>query len=129
MTQDKKTMDNGMDWEHRLLCSDGGCIGIIGMDGRCKECGKMFKGKLPENFGVKSEAEIKKSDLKKMNQGNLLDTENNVESQGKEAGDEQEEIDSNWENRILCEDETCIGVVGPDGKCNECGKPYEKNKT
>jgi len=128
MTKDKKTMENSIDWEQRTLCSDGGCIGIVGIDGRCKECGKIFKGKLPENFGLNPKDKIKKSDLIKLNQGNLLDTENNVESRGKEVSDEQEEIDSNWENRILCKDETCIGVVGQDGKCNECGKPYEKNE-
>ncbi|MGV8057666.1 MAG: hypothetical protein AB2L12_06560 [Smithellaceae bacterium] len=29
-----------------------------------------------------------------------------------------------WENRTLCIDESCIGVIGLDGKCTECGKPY-----
>ncbi len=29
-----------------------------------------------------------------------------------------------WEDRVLCSDGTCIGVIGPDGKCKECGKPY-----
>ena len=31
-----------------------------------------------------------------------------------------------WENRVLCSDESCIGVIGPDGRCKECGKPYEE---
>ena len=26
--------------EERILCSDGNCIGVIGSDGLCKECGK-----------------------------------------------------------------------------------------
>lgn len=26
--------------ENRVLCSDGNCIGVIGLDGRCKVCGK-----------------------------------------------------------------------------------------
>jgi len=33
-----------IDWENRKLCSDESCIGVIGPDGRCKECGKAFKG-------------------------------------------------------------------------------------
>lgn len=33
--------------------------------------------------------------------------------------------DDSWENRILCSDGTCIGVIGPDGKCKVCGKPYQ----
>lgn len=28
------------DWEHRRLCPDESCIGIIGPDGRCKVCGR-----------------------------------------------------------------------------------------
>jgi len=33
--------------------------------------------------------------------------------------------DDDWENRVLCSDESCIGVIGPDGRCKECGKPYQ----
>lgn len=40
---------------------------------------------------------------------------------GKGTGDE-------WEDRVLCSDGTCIGVIGPDGKCKECGKPYKPGK-
>ena len=29
-----------------------------------------------------------------------------------------------WQNRRLCSDENCIGVIGPDGRCKECGKPH-----
>ncbi len=32
--------------------------------------------------------------------------------------------EAGWEDRILCSDGACIGVIGPDGKCKECGKPY-----
>jgi hypothetical protein len=27
-------------WQARQLCPDGGCIGVIGADGKCKVCGK-----------------------------------------------------------------------------------------
>ena len=29
-----------------------------------------------------------------------------------------------WERRILCADESCIGTVGPDGKCRVCGRTH-----
>ena len=29
-----------IDWKSRVLCSDGTCIGVVGKDGRCKDCGK-----------------------------------------------------------------------------------------
>jgi len=29
-----------------------------------------------------------------------------------------------WADRRLCSDGNCIGVIGPGGRCKECGKPY-----
>lgn len=26
--------------------------------------------------------------------------------------------------RVACSDGMCIGIIGPEGKCNVCGKPY-----
>jgi hypothetical protein len=31
--------DEPVDLERRILCPDGACIGVIGPDGTCKECG------------------------------------------------------------------------------------------
>jgi hypothetical protein len=31
-------------WSGRQLCPDGGCIGVIGPDGRCKVCGRRAAG-------------------------------------------------------------------------------------
>jgi hypothetical protein len=31
----------------------------------------------------------------------------------------------NLEDRILCEDDTCIGLVGNDGRCKICGRTYQ----
>lgn len=35
------------------------------------------------------------------------------------------QLDLEWEQRTLCSDESCIGVIGSDGRCKECGKPYD----
>lgn len=32
--------------------------------------------------------------------------------------------EDSFENRVLCSDGRCIGVIGSDGRCKECGKPY-----
>lgn len=29
--------------------------------------------------------------------------------------------------RRACSDGMCIGIIGPDGKCTECGQPYNPN--
>lgn len=34
-------------------------------------------------------------------------------------------VDDGWENRVLCRDGNCIGVIGPGGLCKECGKLFE----
>jgi hypothetical protein len=87
------------EWENRRLCPDGNCIGIIGPDGRCKECG-MTSGN-PEE-GAKNTAEAV-----------------NTPSCGCNSDSES---DPEWENRKLCPDGNCIGIIGPDGRCGECGK-------
>ena len=44
---------------------------------------------------------------------------------GEEAGDMMIHEDSfDFENRILCPDGTCTGII-IDGKCTDCGKPYK----
>jgi hypothetical protein len=92
------------DWENRILCSDESCIGVIGPDGRCKECGKPSK---ESPVGEKETA-----------QNDSTPQEDLDERPAPQFGDD-------WENRTLCGDESCIGVIGPDGHCKECGKPYD----
>jgi len=101
-------------WDNRILCSDGNCIGVIGSDGRCKECGKEYEGSLPEMSAAENEAPpvAQEEDLPP------AATSEVNEAHAAPADDE-------WENRILCSDGNCIGVIGSDGKCKECGKPQE----
>jgi len=40
------------------------------------------------------------------------------------SGDAEEGLD--LENRILCPDGNCTGII-VDGKCSECGKPYPES--
>ena len=44
LNKEEKIARDDDDWENRILCSDEGCIGVVGPDGRCKECGKACKG-------------------------------------------------------------------------------------
>jgi hypothetical protein len=93
-----------VDWEKRILCRDESCIGVIGPDGRCKECGKLYEAPHPENH---------------------VDVEASAETDDDLDEVDQLEVDNDWESRTLCSDESCIGVIGPDGHCKECGKPYK----
>jgi hypothetical protein len=92
--------DENEDWDKRILCPDEACIGTIGPDGRCRECGKPYAGVLSED---KKNAVLSATPT------------------GPGAGDDGV-ADEDWDHRVLCPDESCIGVIGPDGKCKECGK-------
>lgn len=94
--------DENEDWDKRILCSDESCIGTIGPDGKCRECGKPYDSKLPE--------------------GKVAESITEIISEKQVSADDQPD-DEEWEKRVLCSDESCIGVIGPDGKCRECGKP------
>jgi hypothetical protein len=108
---DKKTPPSVSDWENRVLCSDGNCIGVIGADGRCKECGKKFDGQLPEESAIEVEEAPPEEEV--------------IEEAVESTKIDDSPADDDWENRILCSDGNCIGVIGADGRCKECGKPSE----
>jgi len=93
------------EWDNRRLCRDENCIGVIGPDGRCKECGKPYAG----GPAV---------DLPRPEPAPSTGTANLPPRPVEAAGPDDE-----WDSRRLCRDENCIGVIGPDGRCKECGKP------
>ena len=92
------------DWENRVLCSDESCIGVIGADGRCKECGRPHEQMQNQEIKAAPTDDPPADDT---------------------PAPPTSDSDDDWENRTLCSDESCIGVIGPDGRCKECGKPYE----
>ena len=104
MNNKKAKSQEEIDWENRTLCIDESCIGVVGPDGRCKECGKVFESGQQEE--IPAEQDMPDAD---------------TEPWDDEEAESPEDTD--WENRKLCVDESCIGVIGPDGRCKECGKP------
>jgi hypothetical protein len=111
---DESTEPNGEEitqsddeWENRVLCPDENCIGVIGPDGRCKECSRLYEG---SQTGESSETQTS-SEL-----------DDDIDADEPSPTDT---ADSDWENRTLCRDESCIGVIGPNGRCKECGKPFK----
>ena len=120
MDEEKSELD--LEWERRILCSDGNCIGIIGPDGKCKECGKPYEGDLPDPVSL-PESDSGKSTGSDVDSGTEAgDTEG---ADPDDTGDISDDFDGEWEKRQLCSDGNCIGVIGPDGKCKECGKVFE----
>ena len=110
-----------IEWEQRKLCRDESCIGVIGADGRCKECGLPFEEGPSDEIKAEPDMEnIEESETEEY----LEESETEEELEDLEENGE-EDLDLEWEQRTLCSDESCIGVIGPDGRCKECGKPYE----
>ena len=109
--KEEEFANNSDDWNNRVLCSDGNCIGLIGSDGCCRECGKKYEGDLPEMNSSEDEVQPVAEDEDSSSAA--------TEIPEAEAGP----VDDQWEDRVLCSDGNCIGVIGPDGKCKECGKP------
>jgi hypothetical protein len=86
------------DFDERRLCDDGNCTGLIGPDGRCKECGRPAGSEgdpAPRLFAEEDDSPIA------------------AESDAASAFDE---------DRRLCSDGNCTGLIGPDGCCKECGR-------
>ncbi len=103
-----------IDWEKRILCRDGNCIGVIGANGRCKECGLAYDVSqgVNENF-----------------EPDDIAASETYDAAGDDAATDDDEDaafiqDSDWEKRSLCSDGNCIGVIGPDDCCQECGKEH-----
>jgi hypothetical protein len=97
--------DKNEDWESRILCSDESCIGTIGPDGKCRECGKPCEAELPSGHSASGDQAIAPEEQ------TPVSSKMNIEP------------NDDWDQRVLCSDESCIGVIGSDGKCKECGKP------
>jgi len=103
--------DLDVEWEHRRLCTDGACIGVIGDDGRCKVCGALA----PETGGP-----FRATPLEAEMMVNVVDDGADAAQASAQASGTSAELD---DERELCPDDACIGLIGADGRCKECGKP------
>ncbi len=122
MASEKKGPPPDSEWERRVLCGDESCIGVIGHDGRCKECGLAYDGVVPWQAAGDQGGE---GDTKDAEDPAPEETAGDG-SPAEEETDGTESPDDEWEGRVLCRDENCIGVIGPDGRCKECGKPLRE---
>ncbi len=87
------------DPSRRRLCPDGSCVGVIGDDGKCRECGRLdpdWTGERPSSTPAEAKPDI------------------SVPAPPKATP----EFDA---ERRLCPDGACLGLLGPDGRCNICG--------
>jgi len=90
----------------RRLCPDGGCIGVIGPDGKCTVCGKEAPAGDPATPPMSYDEP-----------DHFDDASSDADSPPDTSGFDPK--------RRLCSDDTCIGVIGADNRCCTCGKPAD----
>jgi hypothetical protein len=101
----------------RRLCPDGSCVGVIGSDGRCSVCGRNASGKPDMALVGAARADDTTAD------DTLAEDAREDEAHAVAAAGGSPAAGSGFDpSRRLCEDGSCVGVIGPDGRCSVCGQ-------
>lgn len=99
-------------WQGRLLCPDGGCIGVLDARGRCPICGRI-DASAAERRPADEPADEPIAESPPPAEGPA--------AAAPTAASEREDGGDEWQTRQLCDDGACIGVI-VEGRCNTCGK-------
>ncbi|HEY3357046.1 MAG TPA: hypothetical protein VGQ83_27600 [Polyangia bacterium] len=110
----------GFDPEARRLCPDDTCTGLIGPDGKCKICGAVS----PDGPPPAASAAPARAGAPEKPSGEPIG-EPADEPAGDATAPSGEAAEYDPDERILCPDDTCTGLVGPDRKCKVCGTKYQ----
>lgn len=117
-------MANDLDFDNRQLCPDGACIGVIGANGRCKVCGKRGEGPVTASAAAAAAEAGDGEDLDAA-AGDLGadDDETGEAGEAAEAAPADADLGGAFddEQRELCPDGACIGIIGANGRCKVCG--------
>lgn len=118
-------------WSERELCPDGGCIGVIGDAGTCKVCGRAGpRGRVAAKATPEPAAPAQSDELElaadAMAAAIASDPAVAAEAADVVAavpGEPAAAADGDpFEDRKLCGDPACVGLLGADGRCKVCGK-------
>ncbi len=96
----------------RRLCPDGSCVGVLGPDGRCSVCQRLAGAAGESSVDAPAEAWAPGNDEAEGNDARAAEMADGATS-GFDPG------------RRLCDDGSCVGVVGADGVCGTCGRKAE----
>ena len=93
----------------RRLCPDGSCVGVISTDGRCTVCGAAA--------GVAGAGQADDAAV-----GHDAWADDASAPNGEDAALGGLELSADFDpKRRLCDDGSCVGVIGADGACTVCG--------
>lgn len=97
---------DALDLDQRELCADGSCTGVLGEGGRCRECGRT---------AAEVEAGEPPAEATAVRPG----TDEDASSAGEGAAPDGD--GDPGDDRRLCPDGSCVGLIGSDGRCKVCG--------
>ena len=95
---------DAFDPDDRELCPDGNCIGVLDANGVCKVCGKRADGTPYRGDPVA-----------------VADPDH--------VADHDHDHEAWSDERELCPDGNCTGLIGADRKCKVCGITVEKHSS
>ncbi|HMU41069.1 MAG TPA: hypothetical protein PKE31_18835 [Pseudomonadota bacterium] len=116
--------ESPFDEDSRRLCADPACIGVMGEDGRCTECGRQDEGAEPQVQRARKQDHPDPADARS---GAASLSEPSEASGADPVSDSGLSVDGDFEARTLCEDPSCIGVLSQEGRCSECGRTFPRN--
>jgi hypothetical protein len=108
----------------RRLCPDGACVGVVGDDGRCRVCGLAGDGSGHRSISSPSTPGDGYSDGAGADAH--ADAHGNADAGtvGAPATGADREGELGFRpDRRLCDDGSCVGVIGNSGVCSVCGRP------
>jgi hypothetical protein len=112
---DPTSSNETFDPKRRRLCRDGACVGLVGDDGRCRECGR-----------TEAEAALGAERPDALDADVDADADVDLGAGSRDANGEASPAAGGFDpGRRLCDDGSCVGVVGPDGTCSVCGRRAE----
>ena len=114
------------EWDHREVCPDGSCTGVIGAEGVCKICGHVSPtwDNERERGMVVDPPKLEADDADEDD-----DADDGVAARGSDPAlaalmPDADVGEHEWNRRTLCPDGTCVGVLGTNKVCSVCGKTW-----
>jgi hypothetical protein len=98
----------------RRLCPDGACVGVVGPDGLCSVCGRT------ESAAARGDDPPEPADEAPVGGAPSDETPGSASRPASSAS-----ASSFAADRRLCDDGSCVGLVGADGLCGVCGRKAE----
>lgn len=116
--------DSQTAWEVRALCPDGNCLGVLDASGQCRLC--RAQGQPGPGVAPTTAARLPGDESDAASDEPSADVAAPVHSA---AVDRTAETDEDSDDRELCREGACLGVLDRHGRCHECGQSWLIDRT